>query len=55
MRFIYTSDAAAKDALAVQGYTLLYSVGPMWVFDNPSGVAPDIGGLPCALSDTMTF
>lgn len=41
------------------GYVFLYSNGltrhPMWVFDNPLGVDPEIEGLSYALSNTMTF
>lgn len=59
MQFIFTFDAIAKDALAEQGYALLYTNGvesrPMWVFHNPSGTEPEMDGLPYALSDTMIF
>jgi len=55
MRFIYTSDPAAKDALTELGYTLLCSARSMWVFDNPSGADPDLTDPSYALSDTITF
>jgi len=55
MRFIYTSDPAAKDVLLALGYTLLHSAGSMWVFDNPSGSDPELGELAYALSDKITF
>ena len=59
LRFIYTFDAATKDAFLELGYVLLYSNGPeqhpMWVFDNPSGIDPEIEGLSYALSSTITF
>jgi len=59
LRFIYTFDAAAKDALTELGYTLLYSDDsesrPKWVFDNPSGADPELADHVYALSYTITF
>lgn len=59
MRFIYTFDAATKDALTELGYVLLYSNDTdsysKWVFDNPSGVDPGLEDLLYALSYTITF
>jgi len=58
MRFIYTFDAKTKDALLGLGYVLLYSSDtepPKWVFDNPSGIDPEIEGCLYALSDKITF
>jgi len=55
IRFIYTFDAKTKDALAEQGYTLLYSTDTKWVFDNPTGADPSLTGLSYALSYVLTF
>jgi len=58
MRFIYTFDAEAKDALLALGYVLLYSSDtgpPKWVFDNPSGADPGLEDHIYALSYTITF
>jgi len=55
MRFIYTFDVATKDALIELGYELLYSNESKWVFDNPSGVDPELADCLYALSYTITF
>jgi len=55
MRFIYTIDAATREILLERGYTQLCSNGSIWVFDNPSGVDPEIEGHLYALYNTITF
>ena len=55
MRFIYTFDVATKDTLTELGYVLLYNSDAKWVFDNPSGVDPELADCVYALSYTITF
>ena len=55
IRFIYAIDVATRDVLLERGYTQLCSNGAIWVFDNPSGVDPEIEGHQYALYNTITF
>lgn len=55
--FIYVMDADSKEKLLNLGYKLVkeHEAGKMWVFENKKETVFENIGVPCVVSDTLTF
>ena len=53
--FVYVMDIKAKELLESLGYELMKTNGSVWVFLNKANQNFESLGVPCVISDTLTF